>query len=80
MRKTRDDVMAWLLRLDAYTNAEFGSARTLSAIGGTCVACGAHTTDPRATGMCDRCSIRRTPDYDEIRLFRPLARAPRSTP
>jgi hypothetical protein len=79
MAKTRDDVMAWLHRLDAYTNAEFGSARTLSAICDACVACGANTTSPDANGLCRRCSIKRTPDYDEIRLFRPTTRSPRSS-
>ena len=77
MGKTRDDIIGWLHRLDAYTNAEFGSARTLSSIGDVCVACGSDTLDPDPTGLCRRCSAKRVPDASEIRLFRTPARTPR---
>jgi hypothetical protein len=68
------DLTDWLRRLDSYTNAEFGHARTLSAISDQCVACGATTREPDVFGLCNQCAAKRRPDQTEVILFRPLRR------
>lgn len=64
----------WLHRLDSYTNAEFGQARTLAAIRDACIACGGDAPDPDIGGLCKKCAAKRRPDNTEVILFRPLRR------
>ena len=74
MDMTRDDLLLWLHRLDAYTNEVYG--RALSALGDECVTCGRTTTGPDANGLCPRCNRQSVPDDTNLILFRPL-RQPR---
>ena len=71
MRVRSLDAAEWLYRLDSYTNAEFGRARTLSAIEDVCVACGKRTTETNVGGLCRACAAQRQPDTANIVLFRP---------
>ena len=72
--KASAELVSWLHRLDAYTNTEYGRARTLSAIADECVGCGrpSNSRDPR--GLCPACVAQRRSDLGELHLFRPLRR------
>jgi hypothetical protein len=61
----------WLHRLDTYTNAEFGRARTLFAIQDLCVACGRDVTTPDVDGLCRPCSAQRQSKIIDLGLQRP---------
>jgi hypothetical protein len=76
MAKTYPDLLKWLHRLDAYTNAVLGRARTLSALREACVACDEVGGGLDARGVCGRCARQRVGDNSEVALFRPL-RQPR---
>ena len=69
-------IIDWLYRLDTYTNAEFGVARTLALSEGVCVACLARVIERDKRGLCSRCSAKRVADRSEVVLFRPLRRRP----
>ena len=62
MRVSSRDTVQWLQRLDSYTNAEFGRARTLSAIQDLCVACDRPVTAPSVNGLCRLCVAQRQPE------------------
>ena len=64
----------WLHSLDAYTNAEFGKARSLTAERQACVACDATAAALDGRGLCSRCAAKRIADHTEIVLFRALRR------
>ena len=65
------DLLAWLHRLDTYTNEEYGRARTLSAIRLECVACGHLTAGREPSGLCRRCIAKlRTDLRDESKVLR----------
>jgi len=70
----RDDAVRWLHRLDSYTNAEFGRARTLCGLTNECVVCGKPDSRTDEFGLCDACSRRSEPDLNEIVLFRPMTK------
>jgi hypothetical protein len=72
--RTRTDLRTWLYRLDSYTNAEHGHARSLLAVQDVCVGCGGRAVNPDVSGFCPRCSAKRRPDQTEVILFRPLRR------
>jgi hypothetical protein len=71
MRVSNREAAQWLHRLDAYTNAEFGRARTLSAIQDLCVACGRRVTTPSVNGLCPQCVAQRQPETANLILWRP---------
>jgi hypothetical protein len=74
MMNTQEDLLEWLRRLDSYTNAEFGRARTSCAGDDVCVACGKSDRSTTALGLCPQCLAQRAPDYSEVVLFRPMRR------
>ncbi len=71
MRVNSPEAARWLHRLDSYTNAEFGRARTLSAIEDVCVACSRQAIKTDTSGLCPTCVAQRQPDNANIVLFRP---------
>ena len=71
MRVTNPEAAQWLHQLDSYTNAEFGRARTLSAMEAVCVACNREAATPDISGLCPTCAAQRQPDSSSIVLFRP---------
>ncbi len=71
MRVSSPEAAQWLYRLDSYTNAEFGRARTLSAIEDVCVACNRQATTTNISGLCRTCAAQRQADTANIVLFRP---------
>jgi hypothetical protein len=74
MMKTHEELLDWLHRLDSYTNAAFGRARTWCASDDVCVACGTSAINPMRGDLCARCLAQRAPDYSEVVLFRPMVR------
>jgi hypothetical protein len=79
MRVSNPDAARWLHRLDSYTNAEFGRARTLSAMDAVCVACSREAAAVHISGLCSTCAAQRQPDNSSIVLF-PRKRASVTTP
>ena len=71
MRVNSPEAARWLHRLDSYTNAEFGRARTLSAIEDVCVACSRQAVKTDVSGLCPTCVAQRQLDSANIVLFRP---------
>jgi hypothetical protein len=71
MRVSSPEAAQWLHRLDSYTNAVFGRARTLSAIEDVCVACSRQATTTNISGLCRTCAAQRQADTANIVLFRP---------
>ena len=74
MVRSREDVVRWLHRLDTYTNAEFGRARSQCTVADECVACGRTPIRTDEYGLCTTCARRREPYDGEIVLFRPMVR------
>jgi hypothetical protein len=72
-RATPTTLIEWLHSLDSYTNAEFGTARSLATQRDECVACDATAALDRS-GLCPRCAAKRVADHTEIVLFRALRR------
>lgn len=56
------ELVAWLNRLDSYTNATYGRARTLAAVRLECVVCGRTWTTVDTMGRCRRCVAEQTAD------------------
>jgi len=71
MRVSSREAAQWLHRLDTYTNAEFGRARTLAAIQDVCVTCGGRVTTPNVDGLCRPCAAQRQPETTDLVLRRP---------
>jgi hypothetical protein len=72
------DLATWLHRLDSYTNAEFGRARTLATVAEICMACGSDVQDDGFGGLCQACAAKRRPDSTVIHMFRPMTRRART--
>ena len=70
MRVSSPEATQWLHRLDSYTNAEFGRARTLSAMDVECVACSRYATTTNISGLCRTCVAQRQTDTANIVQFR----------
>ena len=70
MRVSSAEATQWLHRLDSYTNAVFGRARTLSATEDMCVACSRQATTINISGLCRTCVAQRLADTANIVLFR----------